>query len=116
MAFFVLKTFSMLQIGLRKLCKSDGFLDGELWVGRENFQEMGVVRRKNPDPKEWLNVKYVVYDMPMINKPFHKRIKELEKVVKKSEENWLKIRKIFQNHLIKLIVILYTRNSLRFQV
>ena len=23
-------------------------LDGELWVGRDNFQEMGVVRQKNP--------------------------------------------------------------------
>ena len=77
----------------KKAISSESFLDGELWVGRENFQEMGVVRKKNPDPKEWINVKYVVYDMPLLNKPFHKRLETLKQVVKRSQENWLKIRK-----------------------
>ena len=77
----------------KKAISSESLLDGELWVGRENFQEMGVVRKKNPDPKEWMNVKYVVYDMPLLNKPFHKRLETLKQVVKRSQENWLKIRK-----------------------
>ena len=52
-------------------------LDGELWIGRNDFQSMGTVRKKDPDPKEWMNVKYVVYDMPLLDMPFSERIKEL---------------------------------------
>ena len=36
-------------------------LDGELFAGRENFQDMGVVRKKVPIDEEWINIKYVVY-------------------------------------------------------
>ena len=39
-------------------------LDGELWVGREDFQKMGIVRKKKPEPTEWVIVKYIVYDLP----------------------------------------------------
>ena len=52
-------------------------LDGELWAGRENFQDMGVVRKKTPDPKEWLNIKYVVYDLPEYKGDFKTRINVL---------------------------------------
>lgn len=62
--------------------------DGELWVGRENFQDMGVVRKKNPDPKEWLNVKYVVYDLPEYEGGFKKRIEVLNELVKMNEYRW----------------------------
>lgn len=68
-------------------------LDGELWVGRENFQEMGVVRKKNPDPEEWIPVKYVVYDLPDEEKPFEERIKKLQKIVKDMNVRWNIVRK-----------------------
>ena len=71
----------------------DRNIDGELWVGREKFQEMGVVRRKNPDPKEWLPVKFVVYDLPDEKKPFEERLKILQKVVKDMHIRWNIIRK-----------------------
>ena len=30
-------------------------IDGELWAGRDNFQLMGVVRKKVPIDEEWIN-------------------------------------------------------------
>jgi DNA polymerase/3'-5' exonuclease PolX len=68
-------------------------LDGELWVGRENFQSMGVVRKKAPEPEEWIPVKYVVYDLPDEEKPFEERIKLLQKIVKDMNVRWNIIRK-----------------------
>ena len=68
-------------------------IDGELWVGRENFQSMGVVRRKVPDEEGWLVVKFMAYDLPDKDKPFSERVKLLKKVVKDNEVRWNIIRK-----------------------
>ena len=38
--------------------------DGEIFAGRDNFQKMGVVRRKDPSDEDWFPIKYVVYDFP----------------------------------------------------
>jgi DNA polymerase/3'-5' exonuclease PolX len=67
-------------------------LDGELWVGRENFQMMGVVRKKVPVPEEWKHVKYVVYDLPDLKKPFSERLKALRNIVKENKERWDKFK------------------------
>ena len=67
-------------------------LDGELWAGRENFQDMGVVRKKNPDPMEWKNIKYIVYDLPEYDAPFKKRIEVLRKLVELNNYRWNIIR------------------------
>ncbi len=68
-------------------------IDGELWVGRENFQDMGVVRRKEPDEEGWMAVKFMAYDLPDKEKPFSDRIKDLKKVVKDNAVRWNIIRK-----------------------
>ena len=67
-------------------------LDGELWAGRENFQDMGVVRKKNPDPLEWKNIKYIVYDLPEYDAPFEQRIKILKELVELNNYRWNLIR------------------------
>lgn len=63
-------------------------LDGELWVGRDNFQEMGVVRQKNPAEDGWTTVQYLVYDLPDVDEPFHVRTKMLEEIVKEAHQSW----------------------------
>jgi len=68
-------------------------LDGELWVGRDNFQQMGCVRKKIPINEEWMNVKYIVYDVPDVNKPFCERLKILKDLVKKNKTRWEILRK-----------------------
>jgi DNA polymerase/3'-5' exonuclease PolX len=73
---------------LFKLAMPDENLDGELWVGRENFQMMGVVRKKVPILEEWKHVQYVVYDLPTMKKPFSVRLKHLERIVKENKKRW----------------------------
>ena len=63
-------------------------LDGELFAGRENFQDMGVVRKKEPEDEEWIPIKYMVYDLPEENIPFQDRIKKLQNIVKKAHKDW----------------------------
>jgi len=76
---------------LFKLAMPDENLDGELWVGRENFQMMGVVRKKIPILEEWKHVQYIVYDLPDMKKPFSDRIKALRKIVRENKERWDKL-------------------------
>jgi len=68
-------------------------IDGELWVGRENFQHMGVVRRKEPEDESWIVVKFMAYDLPDKEKPFSERIKLLKKIVKDNTVRWNILRK-----------------------
>jgi DNA polymerase/3'-5' exonuclease PolX len=73
---------------LFKLAMPEENIDGELWVGRENFQMMGVVRKKVPILEEWKQVQYIVYDLPDVKKPFSERITDLKKIVKENKERW----------------------------
>ena len=68
-------------------------VDGELWIGRNMFQEMGVVRKKVPIDEEWLNVTFQVYDMPEHPGTFVERIKELKKIIELTTEKWKLKRK-----------------------
>ena len=68
-------------------------IDGELWIGRNMFQEMGTVRKKVPIDEEWLNVTFQVYDMPDEEGTFLERIKKLVKIVQLTKTKWLRIRK-----------------------
>ena len=70
--------------------------DGELWAGRENFQLMGTVRKKEPIDEEWLQIQYIVYDLPDLQKPFKERVKELEKIQRIATKRWKLIRKDFE--------------------
>ena len=66
----------------------DKIIDGELWAGRENFQLMGIVRKKIPIPEEWLSIQYQVYDITNLKIPFVKRLKELKKIVNFTQKAW----------------------------
>ena len=55
-------------------------IDGELFMGRSNFDKTGIFRKKIPISEEWEEAMYYVFDLPMINAPFEERysiIKEL---------------------------------------
>ena len=69
------------------------YLDGELFAGRENFQDMGVVRKKNPEDEEWLPIKYFVYDLPEDKGTFEERVVKLKKIVTQATKVWEKVKK-----------------------
>jgi len=59
-------------------------LDGELWVGRGQFERVSsIVRKIEPIDSEWQSVKFMVFDLPANLEPFTKRIKKLENIVTK---------------------------------
>lgn len=53
-------------------------LDGELWMGRKQFQKtISVVKRQTPGP-EWDQINFVVFDAPKHSEGFERRIAHLE--------------------------------------
>ncbi len=49
-------------------------LDGELWIGRQQFSELvSIVRRKNADT-DWKKVRYFIFDAPQIEGSLEKRL------------------------------------------
>ena len=69
-------------------------LDGELWAGRENFQLMGVVRKKVPLDEEWMNITYQVYDVVTFEEDqFIDRLKILKKIISFTDKRWKIITK-----------------------
>lgn len=71
-------------------CKIDGLInmDGELFAGRDKFQQMGVVRKKVPIDEEWYNIKFYVFDLPDLMEPFKVRYQKLVKIVEILQKNW----------------------------
>ena len=68
-------------------------LDGELWLGRAQFDSLsGIVRKQVPIDKEWQKVSYQVFDLPESNADFDGRLEYLKAYF--SGENiptWLKL-------------------------
>ena len=63
-------------------------MDGELFAGRDKFQQMGVVRKKVPIDEEWYNIKFYVFDLPDLMEPFKVRYQKLVEIVEKLQTNW----------------------------
>ncbi|WP_196140905.1 DNA ligase [Aliikangiella sp. G2MR2-5] len=72
----------------------DGQLDGELWMGRQQFAQLsGAVRKQTPVNHEWQKIRYMVFDKPDSLKIFTLRIKELEDIISDSNSSYLKLVK-----------------------
>jgi DNA ligase-1 len=57
-------------------------LDGELWLGRDQFDRLsGIVRKKIPIDSEWQKVRYMVFDMPTHSGDFDQRLSELKTLI-----------------------------------
>ena len=66
----------------------NNIIDGELWAGRDNFQLMGVVRKKVPIDEEWIDIQYITYDITTINDTFINRLKELKRINNFCKTRW----------------------------
>lgn len=56
-------------------------LDGELWVGRKEFQRTVSIVRRMDLSKEWQKVAYLVFDAPALKEPFEKRVDHIHEVL-----------------------------------
>jgi DNA ligase 1 len=59
-------------------------LDGELWVGRKQFQRTTSIVRSGAQSDEWKQVTYVVFDAPEAKGGFEDRIAHIENVMKRA--------------------------------
>lgn len=50
-------------------------LDGELWMGRGNFEQLSaIVRRQSPIDEQWRLLSYNIFDLPGLRQPFDQRV------------------------------------------
>ena len=52
-------------------------LDGELWIGRKQFDRVSGIVRRQDKPEIWNEVKYLVFDAPEAEGPFEERLRFL---------------------------------------
>lgn len=65
-------------------------LDGELWLGRGQFDRLsGIVRRSEPVDADWRDVRYMVCDLPGASDPFAQRAQRILKLVQAAKQPWL---------------------------
>lgn len=65
-------------------------LDGELWMGRQRFSELSAaVRRYSPDPQEWRQIRFMVFDLPTSARPFSERFRQLSSLLEPSPSRHL---------------------------
>ncbi len=48
-------------------------LDGELWVGRKQFQRTVSIVRRSDAPESWREVRFLIFDAPAMAQPFEQR-------------------------------------------
>ncbi len=57
-------------------------LDGELWLDRKQFQKtVSIVRRKDQS-EHWRQIRYIVFDAPVLREPFEQRMEYLNDLVR----------------------------------
>jgi DNA ligase 1 len=72
-------------------------LDGELWIGRGQFERLsGTVRRQTPDEAEWRQVRYLAFEMPKAPGTFRERLQALRTVVSEAGVPWLQVVEQFE--------------------
>ena len=65
-------------------------LDGELWLGRGQFDRLsGLVRQQNPQDDRWRAVRYLVFDAPGLAGPFEARGQALRNAIDAARLPWL---------------------------
>ncbi len=65
-------------------------LDGELWAGRNRFEEaLSTVRRQTPDETAWRGIRFMVFDLPHHSGPFNERIAAYHGVVQQIDQAWV---------------------------
>ncbi len=56
-------------------------LDGELWVGRKQFQRTVSIVRRSDAADLWREVRYLIFDAPAVIQPFEQRLTSVKQVL-----------------------------------
>lgn len=73
-------------------------LDGELWLGRQRFEELsGLVRQTMPDDAKWREIKYQIFELPEGQGSFTERAARIEEIIAK--QNWPQLLAVKQHKI-----------------
>ncbi len=73
-------------------------LDGELWLGRGQFEQLsGYVRKTAPVDAEWRQIKYMVFELPDAPGTFEQRYQQIKQIA--AAANWPQLVAIEQFRL-----------------
>ena len=83
------KIFNYVPEWFLELLPKNIALDGEIWLGRGMFQKISGISNYKISKKitkeylddVWKDVKFMVFDVPHINKPYEERLKILKKII-----------------------------------
>lgn len=65
-------------------------LDGELWIGRGQFERLsGIVRKEKPVDAEWRQVRYMIFELPDAPGTFSERSGRIVEIVRQANCPWL---------------------------
>ena len=65
-------------------------LDGELWLGRQKFDELsGIVRWEVADDQAWRQVRYMIFELPGAAGDFRERAEAIRQLVRQANVPWL---------------------------
>lgn len=56
-------------------------LDGELWIGRDKFEEIIPILNGTNNVEDWHKVNYMIFDMPAEDMTFKERVKYMEEYI-----------------------------------
>ncbi|MGK0293452.1 MAG: DNA ligase-1 [Porticoccaceae bacterium] len=80
-------------------------LDGELWLGRGQFDQLsGIIRRHHIDEEDWRLVKYLIFDLPASEQTFDLRVEKIKLIVKRVNRSHIQSVKQFKldDHVVLL--------------
>lgn len=73
-------------------------LDGELWLGRQRFEELsGLVRQTVTDDAKWREIKYQIFELPEGQGSFTERAARIEEIIAK--QNWPQLLAVKQHKI-----------------
>ncbi|HEY3431990.1 MAG TPA: DNA ligase [Rhodocyclaceae bacterium] len=72
-------------------------LDGELWLGRDRFDELSaIVRKTQPVDQEWRQVQYMVFDQPDGEGDFTTRLAHLKQLLGSQSASFVQVIEQFR--------------------
>lgn len=73
-------------------------LDGELWIGRGQFEKLsGFVRKTAPQDEEWRQIKYMIFELPDAPGTFAERYEQIKRII--AQTNFLQLVAVEQFRL-----------------
>ncbi len=72
-------------------------LDGELWIGRGQFDAVSALVRSSPRDntalwsQQWRQVKYMLFDLPQFPGTFSNRLTQLRSIVNDVDRDWIQL-------------------------